>query len=152
MALARAVLGIKVFSKQGVFPGETPRDSRGRRAAGEPLPKMMLGPGTRLPRTNIFDCALGFFHRRRWWWEGGTTTGDYESACPECGFKPMGRYEFEEGPRAQPHEIGDVLHHEPVSSWLRREEEKPSLRTMAGDAGGAGTSHARSCPAHQYRI
>ena len=62
---------------------------------------------------------------------------------------PMVRYVFEEGPRAQPHEIGDVLHHEPVSSWLRREEEKLSLRTMAGDAGGAGASYARSCPAHQ---
>ena len=50
VALTRGVPGIKVFSKQGVFPGETP-EGAGLLVILLPAPlKMMLGSGARLPR------------------------------------------------------------------------------------------------------
>ena len=93
MALTRGVLGIKVFSKQGVFPGETP-EGAGLLVSHLPaLLKRMLGSGARLPRTMFSDRGPGFFHRK---W--GTITGDYESACRECGFKPWAGTNSKKGP------------------------------------------------------
>ena len=83
------------------------------------LLKTMLGSGARLPRTIFSDRGPGFFHSK---W--GTITGDYESACRECGFQPWAGTNSKKAPRAQPREIGDVLLHETAISWLRREEEK----------------------------
>ena len=118
VALTRGVLGIKVFSTQGVFPGETP-EGAGLLVRHLPaLLKTMLGSGARLPRTIFSDRGPGFFHRK---W--GTITGDYESACRECGFQPWAGTNSKKGPRAQPRDIGDVLLHETAISWLRREEE-----------------------------
>ena len=109
VALTRGVLGIKVFSKQGVMPGETP-EGAGLLVSHLPaLLKMMLGSGAGLPRTNVSGHDPSFFHRK---W--GTITGDYESACRECGFKPWAGTNSKKGPRAQPREIGDVLLHETV--------------------------------------
>ena len=79
----------------------------------------MLGRAAKLPRTIFSDRGPGFFHRK---W--GTITGDFETACRECGFKPWAGTNAKKGPRAQPRDIGDVLLHETAISWLRREEEK----------------------------
>ena len=122
-ALTRGALGINVFSKQGVFPGETP-EGAGLLVSHLPaLLKMMIGPGARLPRTLFSDRGPGFFHRK---W--GTITGDYAPSCHECGFKPWAGTNSKKGPCAQPREIGDVLLHETAISWLRREKENTRPR------------------------
>ena len=86
------------------------------------LLKMMLGSGAGLPRTNVSGHDPSFFHRK---W--GTITGDYESACRECSLKPWAGTSSKKEPRAQPREIDDVLLHETVVSWLRREGHKTAL-------------------------
>ena len=123
LALTQGVLGIQVFSMQGVFPGETPAGAGLLVSHLPALLKKMFGPGAMLPRTIFSDRGPGFFHRK---W--GTITGDYESACRECGFKPWAGTNSKKGPRAQPREIGDVLLHETAISWLRREEENTRPR------------------------
>lgn len=119
VALTRGVFGVKVFTREGEFPGETPD---GARIMVRHLPALltkMLGRAAKLPRTIFSDRGPGFFHRK---W--GTITGDFETACRECGFKPWAGTNAKKGPRAQPRDIGDVLLHETAISWLRREEEK----------------------------
>ena len=124
VALTRGVFGVKVFSKKGTFPGETP-EGAGLLVSHLPeLLKKMLGPAARLPRTSFSDRGPGFFHRK---W--GTITCDYECACREYGFKPWAGTNSKKGPHAQPRDIGDVLLHETAISWLRREEEKTRPRT-----------------------
>ena len=82
-----------------------------------------MGRGQGCHERFFSDRGPGFFHGK---W--GTITGDYESACRECGFKPWAGTNSKKGPRAQPREIGDVLLHETAVSWLRREEEKTRPR------------------------
>ena len=119
VALTRGVFGVKVFTRQHEFPGETPDGARIMVNHLPALLKKMLGPSAALPRTILSDRGPGFFHRR---W--GTITGDYEVACRRNGFKPWAGTNAKEGPHAQPPDIGDVLLHETAISWLRKEEEK----------------------------
>ncbi len=119
VALTRGVFGVKVFTKDGEFPGETPQ---GARLLVNNLPgllRKMLGPQAKMPRTIFSDRGPGFYHRK---W--GTITGDYESACRSENFKPWAGSNSKAGPRAQPPDIGDVLLHETAIAWLRRQEEK----------------------------
>ena len=119
VVLARGVLGVKVFTEKGEFPGETPDGARILVNNPPAVLKKMLGASAKLPRTIFSDRRPGFFHRK---W--GTITGDYEAACREGGFRPWAGTNAQKGPRAQPPDIGDVLLHETAISWLRREEEK----------------------------
>ena len=75
------------------------------------LLKTMLGSGARLPRTIFSDRGPGFFHRK---W--GTITGDYESACRECGFQPWAGTNSK-APRAQPRDIGEEENTRPCTPW-----------------------------------
>ena len=97
-ALTRSVLGIQVFSTQGAFPGETPEGSGLLVRHLPALLKTMLGSGARLRRHIFSDRGPGFFHRK---W--GTITRGYESACRECGFKPLADTNSKKGGARAPH-------------------------------------------------
>ena len=104
VALTRSKFGVKVFTEEGEYPGETPDGARILLNCLPALLNKMLERSAPKPRTIFSDRGPGFFHRK---W--GTITGDYETACRQHGFRTWAGANAKQGPRAQPRDIGDVL-------------------------------------------
>ena len=93
VALTRGVLGVKVFTEEGEFPGETPD---GARILVNHLPALltkMLGAAVTKPRTIFSDRGPGFFHRKV-----GDNYWRLRNSVPRGWLQTLGRHQLKARP------------------------------------------------------